>query len=64
MHSLSPFPKGVNMPYSENQRTLFCIAYAIKKGETPKTYSDQAAKMAEQMSLEELERHCKSPIKK
>jgi len=52
------------MPYSKEQRTLFCIAYAIKKGETPKSYSAQAAKMAEGMSLEELKKHCESPIKK
>ena len=52
------------MPYSENQRTLFCIALAIKKGEQKPSYSAEAAKMAEQMSEEELDKHCHSEIKK
>jgi len=49
---------------SEDQRTLFCIALAIKRGETPKSYSAQAAKMAETMSEEQLKDYCESPIKK
>jgi hypothetical protein len=49
---------------SEKQRTLACIALSIKKGETKKSYSQQAAEMAESMSLEELEHYCKSPVKK
>jgi len=48
---------------SEKQKTLACIALAIKKGEQPKSYSKQAAKMAESMSKEDLEHYCKSPVK-
>ena len=43
---------------SESQRKLFCIALSIKKGETPKSYSKQAAKMAEQMTEEQLKDYC------
>jgi hypothetical protein len=49
---------------SENQRTLFCIALSIKKGETPKSYSAEAAKMAEEMSEEQLADYCNSPVEK
>jgi hypothetical protein len=49
---------------NENQKTLACIALAIKRGEQPKSYSKQAAEMAESMSEEDLEHYCKSPIKK
>lgn len=52
------------MPTSENQRTLACIALAIKRGETPKSYSEQAAKMADSMSEEKLAEWCKGPIEK
>ena len=48
---------------SKEQQTLACIALAIKKGETPKTYSKQAAEMAESMSVEDLEHYCKEPVK-
>jgi len=49
---------------SESQRKMFCIAYAIKLGRTPKSYSPEAAKMAKEMSLEQLSDFCRSPIKK
>ena len=49
---------------SENQRTLACIALAIKRGETPRSYSAEAAKMADSMSEEELELYCKSKVEK
>ena len=49
---------------SKGQRTLFCIAQSIKEGKTPKTYSAQAAKMAETMSLEKLKTYCEAPVKK
>jgi len=52
------------MPKSENQRTLACIALAMKRGETPKSYSAAAAKMAESMSEEKLSEWCKGPIEK
>jgi len=47
---------------SKNQQALFCIALSIKKGETPASYSAQAAKMAKEMSEEQLSDYCKSPI--
>ena len=52
------------MPVSKNQRTLSCIALAMKRGETPRSYSAQAAKMAESMSEEQLKDYCESPVKK
>jgi len=52
------------MPVSENQRTLACIALAIKRGEQPKSYSAQGAEMADSMSEEKLREWCKGPIKK
>ena len=39
---------------SERQRKLAGIALSIKRGETPKTYSPQAAKMAKTMTIKEL----------
>jgi len=39
---------------SESQRKLAGIALAIKRGETPKSYSPQAAKMARTMTVREL----------
>lgn len=44
---------------SKSQKTLACIAYAMKKGEIEHSYSKQAHKMMESMSLEELETYCK-----
>jgi len=49
---------------TENQRQLFCIALSIKRGETPASYSAEAAKMAETMSEEQLKDYCEKPIKK
>ncbi len=49
---------------SKSQRTLFCVALSIKEGKTPKTYSKQAAKMAETMTAEKLAEYCKPPVKK
>ena len=48
---------------SEKQRTLFCIALSIQRGETPKSYSAQAAKMAETMSEEKLKHYCGRSLK-
>jgi len=47
---------------SEDQRAFFCIALDIKQGKTPKSYSAEAAKAAEEMSEEELKEMCESPI--
>ena len=44
---------------SEVQRKLFCIALSIKEGGTPKSYSKQAAKIAEKNSVETLREYCK-----
>lgn len=52
------------MPVNENQKTLACIALAIKRGETPRSYSEEAAKMADSMSEEKLSEWCKGPVKK
>ena len=49
---------------SESQRKLFCIALSIKKGETPKNYSAQAAKLAEENSEETLSHYCEESVKK
>lgn len=49
---------------SKEQRTLFCIAQSIKEGKTPASYSKQAAKMAETMSLEKLKEYCGRPVEK
>ncbi len=49
---------------SESQRKLFCIALSIKKGETPKDYSAQAAKLAEGNSEETLKDYCEESVKK
>ena len=40
---------------SEKQRRLMAIALRIKKGETPRSYSREAAAIADDMSLEQLE---------
>ena len=52
------------MPTSENQQTLACIALAMKQGETPRSYSAAAAKMADSMTEEKLREWCKGPIEK
>lgn len=44
---------------SERQRKLMCIALSIKRGETPGSYSDEASKLAKQMSEQQLEEYCK-----
>jgi len=44
------------MPYSAGQLKLFGIALAMKRGETPYTYSEQAAKIARTTSEAELKR--------
>jgi hypothetical protein len=52
------------MPKSENQRTLACIALSMKRGKTPKSYSVEAAKMADSMSEEKLKEWCSGPLEK
>ena len=48
---------------SEDQRTLWCIALAIKRGETPASYSKEAAKIASENSEETLKDYCEAPVK-
>lgn len=52
------------MPVSKNQQTLACIALAIKRGETPRSYSTEAAKMADSMDEKTLQEWCKGPVTK
>jgi len=48
---------------SEAQRRLMCLALSIKKGDTPKSERNkQATKMAEQMSIKQLEDYCKGEV--
>jgi len=49
---------------SPEQRTLACIALRIKRGETPASYSAEAAEWAESASEESLRETCESPVKK
>ena len=44
------------MPYTREQLKLFGIALAMKRGETPYSYSAAAAKIARNTSLAALER--------
>lgn len=43
---------------SAKQKTLFCIAKSIKEGKTEASFSKQAAKIAENNSLETLNDFC------
>jgi len=43
---------------------LACVALSIKRGETPKSYSKQAAELAEKNSEEDLSKWCKEYHKK
>ena len=49
---------------TEAQRKLFCIALSIKRGETPASYSKQAAEMAKGTSEEKLVEYCGTKVKK
>lgn len=49
---------------TEAQRKLFCIALSIKRGETPASYSAQAAKIAKENSEETLVDYCGTKVKK
>lgn len=48
-------------PVSEAQRKLAGIALAMKRGETPRSYSKEAAKMAASMTEEQLEEFARKP---
>lgn len=47
---------------SEAQRRKFCIALNIKLGKMPKSYSPECAKMAREMSVQQLSDFCKSKV--
>ncbi len=49
---------------SERQRRLAGIALAIKRGYTPRSYSPEAARMAESMSEEQLRHYSRGKRKK
>lgn len=49
---------------SEKQKALFCIALSIKRGKTSPSYSKEAAKMAAEMSEEQLSDYCEGKVKK
>jgi hypothetical protein len=49
---------------SEKQRQLFCIALSMKRGETPESYSAQAAKLAKENDEATLKDYCEQPLKK
>ena len=44
------------MPYTSDQLKLFGVALAMKRGKTPYSYSEAAAKIARSTSEAELER--------
>ncbi len=50
--------------YSESQRKLAGIALSMKRGKTPRSYSKEAAKMADTMSEKQLEEFAGSVRKK
>jgi len=52
------------MPYTRDQLKLFGIALAMKRGETPYDYSEQAARIARTTSEAELERMIGEGVKK
>ena len=52
------------MPYSRDQLKLFGIALAMKRGETPYSSSEQAAKIARSTSKATLERMIGEGVKK
>jgi len=52
------------MPYSKDQIALFGIALSMKRGKTPYSYSEAAAKIARSTSEAELARMIKEGVKK
>jgi len=49
---------------SKSQKTLFCMALAVKEGKLSPTYSKKAKQMADSMSKKDLEEFCHSEVKK
>ncbi len=48
---------------SKKQRTLACIALAIKQGKGSHLKNERSVAMAESMTEEQLEEFCKQPVK-
>ena len=48
---------------SSSQKALFCLALGIKLGKVPASKSPEAAKMAREMSVEQLSEFCKAKVK-
>ena len=46
---------------SEAQRRLAGIALSMKRGETPRSYSREAADMADSMTEAQLEKYARTP---
>ena len=51
-------------PRSEEQKRLMCMALAIKLGKLPAKRYPRAAKVARQMTVEQLKEYCEAPITK
>ena len=51
---------------SERQQGAACVAYSIKKGETPRSYakSKEILDMVDSMTLEQLRDYCESKVEK
>jgi hypothetical protein len=47
---------------SKKQRAIMCIALAMKRGKTPKSYSPEAAKIADEMTEQQLIDFCETPV--
>ena len=52
------------MPWTRSQIELFGIALSMKRGKTPYSYSEQAAKIARSTSEAELKRMIGEGVKK
>jgi len=49
---------------SESQRRIMCLALSIKLGKVPASKSPEAAKMAKEMTIQQLSDFCKAPVAK
>lgn len=47
---------------SEAQRRIMCLALSIKQGKTPRSRSDEASKLADSMSEQQLKDFCGSKV--
>jgi hypothetical protein len=52
------------MPYTKDQLTLFKIALSMLEGDTPYSYSEQAAKIARSTTKEKLRAMIAEGVKK